>query len=73
MSPHEKEREQEDAHPKTESYPTPSLPFVSGYSCITYFSSNAQWVKLGIKKNKDVGMGLNDILSLGGRLLVPFL
>ena len=35
--------------------------------------SNAQWVKLGIKKNKDVGMGLNDILSLGGRLLVPFL
>ena len=25
MSPHEKEREQEDAHPKTESHPTPSL------------------------------------------------
>ena len=25
ISPHEKEREQEDAHPKTESHPTPSL------------------------------------------------
>ena len=25
MSPHEKEREQEGAHPKTESHPTPSL------------------------------------------------
>ena len=25
MSPYEKEREQEDTHPKTESHPTPSL------------------------------------------------
>ena len=24
-------------------------------------------------ENKDVGMGLDDILSLGGHLLVPFL
>ena len=29
MSPHEIEKEQEDAHPETESHSTPSLSFVS--------------------------------------------
>ena len=73
MSPHEKEREQEDAHPKTESHPTPSL-----HLCFFNVHNFTYWaieliVVCNLQRNKDVGMGLDDFLSLGGHLLVPFL
>ena len=42
------------------------------YITLCIISSNAQQVKLCIKKNKDVGIGLDDFLSLDGHLLVPF-
>ena len=43
MSPHEKEREQEDAHPNTESHPTPSLHLCFFWpiaDCIQLFKFN---------------------------------
>ena len=41
--------------------------------CIHYvFQFKCSVGKLCIKNNKVVGMGLDDFLSLGGHLLVPF-
>ena len=74
MSLHEKEREQEDAHPKTESHLTPSLHLCFSL-CIILPTGQLNWNSCmqSAKRNKDVGMGLDDFLSLGGHLLVPFL
>ena len=69
MSSHEKEREQEDAQSKTESHPTPSLHLCL---CIILPTEHLK-IFLWAKRNKDVGMQLDDFLSLGKHLLVPFL
>ena len=77
MSPHEKEREQEDAHPRTESHPTPSLHLCFSMCIILPTGqlnlNSCMQSAIGYKRNKDVGMGLDDFLSLGGHLLVLFL
>ena len=65
ISPHEKEDEQKDAYTKTESHSTQSLDHC--FLKKPRYNELCTFLVVDIiihKQNKDVGMGLNDSLSL---------
>ena len=77
VSSHEKEGEQENGYTQRQKviqpHPYIFVSFNNLYQNLYVLQSNAQQVKQLLNRNKDVGMGLNDFLSLGGHLLVPLL